>query len=123
MSNSVFVETEFFLLVAFSLVLPVCLYGYMMWKQAISRKTVLAFSIVLLTISGLNVFLLRTLAVAAKTSLSLLDDKIFLSEITVALYLLPAIFAGIGINMLSHILISHLTEAEKKFEKIEQENK
>lgn len=123
MSSSVFVETEFFLLVAFSLVLPGCLYGYMMWKQAISRKTVLAFSIVLLTISGLNVFLLRTLAVAAKTSLSLLDDKIFLSEITVALYLLPAIFAGIGINMLSHILIGHLTEAEKKFEEIEQENK
>lgn len=123
MNNSVFVEIEFFLLVVFSLVLPVCLYVYMMWKQAISRKTVLAFSIVLLTISGLNVFLLRTLAVAAKTSPSLLDDKIFLSEMTVALYLLPAIFAGIGINMLSHILISHLTEAEKKFEQIAQEKK
>ena len=116
MSNSVFVEAEFFLLIVLSLVLPVSIYGYMMWKQAISRKTVLAFSIVLLTISGLNVLLLRILAVAAKNSLSLLDDQIFLSEMTVALYLLPAIFAGVGVNMLSHILISHLTEAERKFD-------
>jgi len=46
MSNSVFVEAEFFLLIVLSLVLPVSIYGYMMWKQAISRKTVLAFSIV-----------------------------------------------------------------------------
>lgn len=116
MSNSVFVEAEFFLLIVLSLVLPVSIYGYMMWKKAISRKTVLAFSIVLLTISGLNVLLLRILAVAAKNSLSLLDDQIFLSEMTVALYLLPAIFAGVGVNMLSHILISHLTEAEREFD-------
>ncbi len=26
-----------------------------------------------------------------------------------------ALFAGIGMNMLSHILVSHLAEAEKRF--------
>jgi hypothetical protein len=31
------------------------------------------------------------------------------------LYLLPALFAGIGINVVSHILVSHRVGAEKKF--------
>jgi hypothetical protein len=53
----------------------------------------------------------------AKLSPSAFDDKIFSSEIAVALYLLPAMFAGTGINVVSHILINHLIEAEKSFDK------
>jgi hypothetical protein len=53
----------------------------------------------------------------AKLSSSMFDDKIFASEISVALYLLPAIFAGTGINVVSHILINHLIEAETRFER------
>lgn len=45
----------------------------------------------------------------------MLDDAVFTSELATALYLLPALFAGIGVNMLSHILISHLAQAEKRF--------
>ncbi len=45
MSNSAFAEIEFSLLIIFSIILPVCIYSYMMWKQAISRKSVLAFGV------------------------------------------------------------------------------
>jgi hypothetical protein len=41
---------------------------------------------------------------------------IFSSELSMALYLLPAVFAGIGVNLLSHVLIGHLNEAEQKFD-------
>ena len=105
MNDSIFVEVEFFGLTVFSLVLPVIIYGYMMWKQAISRKTVLLFGIILIAISGVNVILLQRLAEMAKASPSLLDDRIFASELSLALYLLPALFAGIGVNIRSHILI------------------
>jgi hypothetical protein len=53
----------------------------------------------------------------AKLTPSLADDKIFVSEVSIALYLLPAMFGGIGINLLSHVLISHLYSAEKRFKK------
>ena len=32
------------------------------------------------------------------------------------LYLLPALFAGIGINLVSHVLIHHLVSAERRFD-------
>jgi hypothetical protein len=117
MNNTAFVEVEFFLLILFSLVLPVGLYGYLMWKKALSRITVLLFGIVLIIISGVDVFLLQRLESIAKTSPSLLDDRIFASELSAALYLLPILFAGIGVNMVSHILINHLTEAERNFDR------
>jgi hypothetical protein len=47
----------------------------------------------------------------------LIDDYFFASEISVALYLLPVIFASTGTNLISHILIRHLTEAERRFER------
>ena len=116
MKESVFFEFEFFALTVFSLILPVTLYAYMMWKRAISRKTVLLFGVVLILISGINVFLLQRLKEMAKISPSLIDDSVFRYELSLALYLIPAVFAGIGVNMISHILMSHLTEAESKFD-------
>ncbi len=121
MSESVFVEVEFFVLAVFSIILPVSIYGYMMSTRAISRKTVLLFGVILIAISGANVFLLQRPAGMARDSPSLLDDRIFASELSAALYLLPALFAGIGVNMISHILISHLTEAEREFDQRRQQ--
>jgi hypothetical protein len=117
MNNTAFVEVEFFLLIFFSLILPVCLYGYLMWKKAISRITVLLFGITLIMISGVDVFLLQRLAGIAKASPSLLDDRIFASELSAALYLLPILFAGIGVNMVLHLLVNHLAEAERNFDR------
>jgi len=117
MIDSAFLELEFLLLVVFSLILPLALYGLMMWKRSISRRTVLLFGVILLLISGVDLFLLRRLSHMAEGSTSTVDDLLFKSEVSVALYLLPALFAGIGVNMISHILIRHLTEAEKRFDR------
>ncbi len=72
----------------------------------------------LILLAGIDVYLLKRLAVMAKDSASLLDDYIFSSELSVALYLLPALFAGVGINAISHILINHLTKSEKRYDQI-----
>lgn len=114
-SQSVFVELQFFVLVALSLLLPAAIYGYMMWKRALSRLAVFGFGICLLVLAGGNLVLLRTLAELATRTPSLRDDLLFSSELSVALYLFPALFAGVGINIISHLLVSHLAEAERRY--------
>jgi hypothetical protein len=117
MNDSVFVEKEFFLLIVVSLILPIGLYAFMMAKQALSRTSVLLFGVILVLISGANVVLLQRLAALAKMSASALDNHFFSSEISLALYLLPALFAGVGINIISHSIIAHLGDAEREFER------
>jgi hypothetical protein len=117
MNDSIFVEKEFFLLIVVSIILPVGLYAFMMAKKALSRTSVLLFGVILVVISGANVVLLQRLATMAKISASALDNRFFSSEISLALYLLPALFAGIGINIISHIIVVHLGDAERQFER------
>ena len=117
MTTSIFVETRFWLLVVTSVVLPFCIYGILLAKRAVSPKMVLLLGFSLVVIAGVDVYLLRNLSTLAKMTLSLVDDAVFLSELSIGLYLLPAMFAGIGINLVSHVLIRHLVEAEKQFEK------
>lgn len=116
-------ETEFWLLVLFSLVLPVAGYTLLMIKRAVSSHTVLAFGLLFLFIAGVDVVLLQHLASLAAQTPSLVGDAVFHSEVSVALYLLPALFAGIGINMISHVLMRHLSEAEGRFETERQTRK
>jgi hypothetical protein len=117
MHESVFLQVEFFLLVVFSTVLPAGIYAYMMWKSAISRKAVLLFGVILIVLAGVDIFLLQRLTELAKYSPSVLDDAIFVSELSIALYLLPALFGAVGIDMVSHVLISHLASAERLFDR------
>jgi hypothetical protein len=117
MSSSVFVEFRFWLLVAFSIVLPIAIYWFLLAKRAISQVTVFLFGFGLVVIAGIDVYLLRTLSAAAKLTPSLADDIVFVSELSVALYLLPAIAAGTGINLVSYVLIQHLAKAEALFNK------
>ena len=93
------------------------MYGYMMWKRSISRKTVLLFGAMLIAIAGVTIFLLQHLADMAKASPSVLDDRFFASGLSIALYLLPVLFAGIGVNIVSHVLIAHLSDAERRFDR------
>jgi hypothetical protein len=116
MSSTVVVEIEFLLLIAFSLILPALIYAYMMWTNSISRLKVGAFGFSLILIAGVNLILLRRLAGIARKTLPLVDDRLFVSEISVALYLLPALFAGVGVNIISHLLISHLNSAERRYD-------
>jgi hypothetical protein len=92
----------------------------MMWKKVISRVVVLFLGVILIVVSGIDVFLLRRLAAMAKSSPSLYDDMLFSSEVSVALYLLPLLFAGVGMNIISHVLISHLSDAESRFDREHQ---
>lgn len=116
MKISVFLEIRFWLLVAFSFVFPVALYGVALAKRAIARNTVLLLGLSLVVIAGIDVTLLQSLATTAKRTPSLADDAVFVSELTLGLYLLPVMFGGIGVNVLSHVLVRHLGEAEGRFE-------
>ena len=115
MHESVFVEIQFWLLVVFSFVAPGTILWVCLTVRAVSRKTVLFLGLVLVAIAGIDFYLLKALATMSRLTPSLMDDRIFDSEITVGLYVLPALLAGVGINVASHVLIQHLTDAEKRF--------
>ena len=115
-SNTIFTEAEFWALIAFSVILPFLIYWRLLSKRAIAQSTILLLGLALVAIAGVDVYLLQRLAVLVKLSRSLSDDAIFLSELSLALYFLPALFGGIGINLVSHVLLKHLAQAEKRFE-------
>ena len=109
-------EVDFFLLVTTSLLLPAGIYATLLLKRSISQWTVLVLALVLITLSGIDFVLLQKLAEKAKLSSSAFDDRMFVTELSMALYLLPAVFAGIGVNLVSHVVIRHLNLAENRFE-------
>ncbi|WP_422843544.1 hypothetical protein [Acidovorax sp. M2(2025)] len=117
MSLSVFVELRFWVLVVFSLVLPAAIYAVLLASRSISRAAVLGFGVALVLIAGVDGYLLQSLANLAKISPSLADDAVFLSELSIGLYVLPLVCGGIGVNLISHVLLRHLGEAEARFEK------
>lgn len=116
MADSIFLKLEFIAWIAFSMVLPAGIYSFMLMRWNLSRKMVLFFGALLIGLAGGSVILLQALAAYARVSPDLLDDRIFLSELSVALYLLPAVFAGIGTNLVSHVLIRHLGDAERRYD-------
>jgi hypothetical protein len=121
MHDTVFVELKFWLLVVFSLVAPVLMVWLCLTVKALSRNTVLLLGLVLVAIAGFDFYLLKALAQMALLTPSLADDVLFDSEVTVGLYVLPALLAGIGINVTSHVLIEHLTDAQRRFAREKRE--
>lgn len=121
MNTTVFVELKFWLLVTLSRVVPVLIYAVLMKRRAISRAAVLLFGLALILIAGLDVYLLQSLATLAKSSLPLADDAIFSSEISLALYISPILFGGVGVNLVSHVLVEHLLRAERQFDRAHAE--
>lgn len=117
MSLSVFVELRFWVLVVFSLVLPGAIYAVLLVSRSLSRAAVLGFGVALVLIAGVDGYLLQSLANLAKISPSLADDAVFISELSIGLYVLPLVCGGIGVNLISHVLLRHLAEAEARFEK------
>jgi hypothetical protein len=115
MNQSVFVELEFWLLVVFSVVIPVAIIWICLTIRKVSRVYVLAVGLVLVAIAGLDIYLLQALKRLARETPSTADNAIFDSEITVGLYVLPALLAGIGVNIVSHVIIQHLSDAQRRF--------
>lgn len=118
MQSSVFIELRFWLLMALSLVAPVAIYYGLLISRAVSSRTVLALGLLLTVLSGVDVYLLQALGHMAQQTRSLADDAVFLSELSVALYVLPVLFAGVGVNLVSHVLVRHLREAERRFDDV-----
>ncbi|MBY0410860.1 MAG: hypothetical protein K2Q97_12220 [Burkholderiaceae bacterium] len=117
MYASVFIEFRFWMLVGSSVVVPMGIYALLLFTRSISRLAVLGFGVLLVLLAGLDVYLLQILAVLAKVSKSVMDDAVFTSELTIALYVLPLVFGGIGVNLISHVLLRHLNEAEGRFDR------
>jgi len=117
MADSVFLKFEFYLLILFSLIVPAAIFGTLLLRRMLARSVVLLFGVLLLVLAGGDVVLLQKLALLAKASLSVMDDKFFNSEMSVSLYLLPAFLGGVGTNVISHILIRHLREIEDRFDR------
>ncbi len=117
MHQTVFFELEFLALVVSSILLPVGIFVFLMKRSAIARGAVLFFAALLIALSAVDVFLLQHLAGRVKHTPSLVDDQLFASEVSLALYVLPAVFAGIGVNLISHLIIQHLQRAERRFDR------
>lgn len=118
MKPKVMFEMDLILLFIFSAVIPIGIYIFLYQKMAISRWTVLAFALLLVAIAGGDVVLLQALAEKAKDSPPLAHEQLFSGQLSLLLYLLPAIFAGLGINLVSHVLINHLDQAEANFDRL-----
>jgi hypothetical protein len=115
MNQSVFVEFEFWLLVVFSIVMPTAIIWMCLTIRKVSRNHVLAVGLLLVAIAAVDIFLLQALQRRSRETPSTADDIIFDSEITVGLYVLPALLAGIGVNVASHVIIQHLSDAQRRF--------
>jgi len=115
MSQSVFVEFEFWLLVMFSVVFPAAIIWVCLTIRKVSRNHVLALGLLLVAIAGVDIYLLQALKRRSQETPSTADDLVFNSEITVGLYVLPALLAGIGVNITSYVIIQHLSDAQRRF--------
>ncbi|HEX7646148.1 MAG TPA: GGDEF domain-containing protein [Noviherbaspirillum sp.] len=120
MTNSVFFQRDFFLLLVFSVFTPIAGYLYLFKRSSVSRRAVLLLALLLMVMAGADVVLIQSLAAAAKAAAEPIEKKIFSSEISVALYVLPLVSAGLGINLASHSLFRHLSESEENFERERQ---
>ena len=118
-----FVEAELLLLIVLSVVAPVGIYIFLYRKLKISRWTVVLFALLLIALAAVDVVLLQSIAGNVHASQSLFHDGLISAQLSVALYLLPAAFAGLGINLISHVLINHLNEAEKQFDQARNETR
>ncbi|MBK4735875.1 hypothetical protein [Noviherbaspirillum pedocola] len=117
MKPSFFLEFEFLSLVVVSFVLPMAILIGLSLTRRIARISVLLFGVLLIVLSGIDFVLLQKIAASASHTRELLRDPVLGPALSVAVYILPVVFAGIGTNIVSHVVIEHLTRAEKEFDR------
>jgi hypothetical protein len=113
---SLFLEGEFWTLVVVSLVVPAAVFVWLIRRRKISRLAVTLIAVALVVLSGVDAILLQRLSAMAKITPGIGDDRVFASEFSLALYILPLLTAGIGINLLTHVLNRHLIIAELEYD-------
>lgn len=117
---SLFTQVRFWVLVLCSLVIPGAIFVTLFVRRQFSKRTVLAFGLLLIVLAGMDIFLLRALSLEAQATPSLADDIVFASELSIALYIFPAAFGTFGLNMVSHVLMHYLKQKEARFEAHQQ---
>jgi hypothetical protein len=113
---TVFTQVRFWVLVLCSLVCPAAIFVTLFVRREFSKKAVLAFGLLLILLAGVDIFVLRALSLEAQATPSLADDIVFSSELSIALYIIPAAFGTFGLNMVSHVLMHYLKQKEARFE-------
>jgi EamA domain-containing membrane protein RarD len=113
MTETGLVELRFWALIALSLAVPVGLYALLRKRRAISTRTTLLLGVTLVTVAAVDTGLLHSLASGAAQTVTKLDD-VFASEMAIGLYLVPALFGGVGIDLISTVLRNHLQVAEHR---------
>ncbi len=114
--ESVFTHLRFWALVLFSVVIPAAIFVTLFVRREFSKTTVFVFGLLLIGLAAVDIFLLHALSVSARATPALADDVVFSSELSIALYILPAAFGTLGINMVSHVLMYYLKQKELRFE-------
>ncbi len=71
------------------------------------------FGFALVAMACLDVSLLQSVAALAKLTPSFAGDALFNSQLALVLYFLPVMFGGVGVNIVSHVLMLHLADAER----------
>ena len=117
MNGSIYLEFEFWALVILSVFAPAGVFLWLIWKRRISRVAVAAIGVSLVMLAGADAILLQRLNAKAKATPGLADDRVFASEFSIALFILPLITAGVGVNLMSHVLNEHLIIAELEYDK------
>lgn len=117
-----YLKLEFWSLVLTSVVMPVGIYAYMIRKRRISRSRVVGFGLLLILLSAIDALLLKHMITIARGT-SPFHELVFASEFSIALYLLPLVSAAIGTNLVSHVLVRHLFEAERRYDESAREDR
>jgi hypothetical protein len=114
MTETGWVELRFWVLILLSLAVPTGLYALLYKRRAISSGTTLLLGVTLVTVAAVDIGLLHSLASGAGSTATKLDD-VFASEMAIGLYLVPALFGGVGIDLISTVLRNHLQAAEHRY--------
>ena len=117
MSGSIYLQFEFWALVLLSVLVPGLIFAWLIRKRRIARSTVLVIGFLLVSIAAMDAILLQRLNAMAKATQGLADDRVFASEYSIALFVLPLIIAGVGVNLISHVLGQHLIIAELEYDR------
>jgi hypothetical protein len=122
-NGPVYLEFEFVTLVLFSVIVPGWVFVWLVRRRKIARVTVSVLGLALMLMAGVDAILLQRLGTKAKATPELVDDHVFASEFSIALYLLPLAIGGIGMSLMSHVLCEHVIIAELAYEKERNDEK
>ena len=108
LTETLLVRFEFWGLVIAAIALPLIVLMALLKSKTIARARLIGCAAFLILLGALDIGLLRSVMVLARSTPGFVDDAVFLSEYSAALYILPYLSAGVGVNLLTHAITHHL---------------